>query len=250
VPAVADLVELAGALLPDEDVEAVAGAQPRGAARRDRLVLADDDVHHRVARQREIAHARARDRVALPDLVLEHLGTEAPDRAELRDRPRQGRLVRGGAQHARQRLDRRPLHERREQHREEDDVEELLAAGHAVDHRKGGEHDRHRAAQAGGREHRALPLRHSAHLRRDERGEGPGHDQDDERKHRPLEGDVRQAAGEDEQPQREEHPHLRDPREPLVERDHGQLRRDRRGAEREPGQVHREEAGAVQRSRR
>ena len=51
------------------------------------------------------------------------LGAQAPDRARLGERARQRGLVRGGAEPAGQRLEADPLDDRREEHREEDDVE-------------------------------------------------------------------------------------------------------------------------------
>src|SRR6185295_9135396 len=50
VPAISDLVELARALLADQDVDAVAGAQSGRATGRDRLVVAHDHVDDGVAR--------------------------------------------------------------------------------------------------------------------------------------------------------------------------------------------------------
>ena len=50
---------------------------------------------------------------------------------------------------ARERLERGALDQRRGEHDEEDDVEERCRVLDALDHREGGEHDRHRAAQPG-----------------------------------------------------------------------------------------------------
>ena len=52
------------------------------------------------------------------------------------------------AERARERLERGALDQRRDDHDEEDDVEEQVAGWEPVDHREGREHDRDRAAQA------------------------------------------------------------------------------------------------------
>ena len=91
---------------------------------------------------------RPRSRRRRPDRVLDHLGAEAAHRARLDER--------GGSAGSSVVTPRRrasgsnvePCSERREQHREEDDVEELDAPGDVLDHREGGEHHRHGAAQA------------------------------------------------------------------------------------------------------
>jgi hypothetical protein len=228
-------------------VETVAGLEARRAARRDRLVAAHDDVDHRLARQAEVAHARPRHRVVGRDLVLEHLGAEAADRARLRQRPGQGRLARRRAQEARERLERRPLDEGREEHGEEDDVEELRGLGDTGDDRERGQDDRHRPAQPGAREDGALGPREARPRRGQRHGDRPGDEDEDEGQDRPAHGDVVEAAGEDEQPEGDEHRDLGDPRHALVEGRDGLLRGHPDGAEDEAGQVDGEEARAVQR---
>ena len=75
-----------GDLAADEHEQPVAGLQPRRAARQQRLVAADDQRDERVARQPEVAQARARRRVARADHVLDHVGAELAHGADLEDR--------------------------------------------------------------------------------------------------------------------------------------------------------------------
>ena len=115
-----------------------------------------------------------------------------------------------------------------------------------VDDREGGEDHGHGAAQAGARQHGALGPR-EAHRQGRHRDRDRARDEDEhEREHGPAQGHVVQAAREDEQPERDEHRHLADPREALMEGGHGLLGGDARRAERQPGEVDGEEARPVQ----
>ena len=143
-------------LLTDQQVKLVAGLQAGGAAGRNRPVGPDDHVDDRVPRESEVADGRPGDRVVGGDRILEHLGTETPDRPALGDRARQRGLARGQPQPPRQALERRALDERRDEHGEEHEVEVLDAAGDMVDHRERGQHDRDRAAQSGPAQQRPL----------------------------------------------------------------------------------------------
>ena len=140
-----------------------------------------------------------------------------------------------------------PCSERRDEHGEEDDVEQLAAPRHLGDHREGREHHRHRAAQPGPAEHDPLALADLRERGGGEDGQRPRDRRGDQREHGALEPDVVELVREHEQAEREEHPDLGDPREPLVERGDRLLGGDRGRAEREPGQVDGEEARAVQR---
>ena len=101
-----------------QDVEAVARAQARRAARRDRLVAAHDHVDHRVARQAEVAHrARRRSRRSA---AIGYSSTSAPRRrivpASTSGRGSAGWFVVIPSR-SREALERRALQQRREQRR-------------------------------------------------------------------------------------------------------------------------------------
>ena len=115
------------------------------------------------------------------------------------------------------------------------------------DDREGGEDHGHGAAQA----RRAESTTRSLHVKRagrvDDGDRDRARDEDEhEREHGPAHGDVVEPAGEDEQPERDEHRHLAHPRQALVEGGHRLLGGDARRAEREPGQVDGQEARSVQ----
>ena len=147
-----------------------------------------------------------------------------------------------------QRLEGRALQERRDEHGEEDDVEDLAAARHLGDHREGREHHRHRAAQPGPAEHDPLALAELRERGGGEDGQRPRDRRGDQREHGALERRCRRArCGNTSRPSVRNIADLGDPREPLVERGDRLLGGDRGRAEREPGEVHGEEARAVQR---
>ena len=85
------------------------------------------------------------------------LAAEAPDRPALDQGAGEGGLVRRQPEAARERLEARPLDQRRGDDHEEDDVEDLVAALDPGDHGEGREPDRDRAAQPRPAEHQALP---------------------------------------------------------------------------------------------
>jgi hypothetical protein len=118
---------------------------------------------------------------------------------------------------------------------------------HAVDQRERCKHDGYRAAQARPTEQNQLARREPVQGGRDERGERPGHEDEDQSECRSLEPDVAQLAREHEQAQRKEHRDLCDPREPVMEDGHRLLGGDAPGAEDQAGEVCGKEAGAVQR---
>ena len=133
-PALEQLRQLARDLAADEHEQPVARLQPGRAAREQRLVAAHDQRHERVARQSEVAQARARRRVAGTDHVLDHVGAQLAHGADLEDRGGAGRLVRRDPEPARDGVDRRALEHGREQDGEEDDVEERLGLRDVLDH--------------------------------------------------------------------------------------------------------------------
>ena len=98
-PPLLERLDLLRDLSAHEDVQAIAGADPRGAARGDRLVSSDDHADERVARQPEVAHVGADDGVVGTHRVLDGLGAEAADHPDLDDRLGRrrlgGRLERG-----------------------------------------------------------------------------------------------------------------------------------------------------------
>ena len=155
-PALARLLERAHRRLADEHVEAIARLEARRAARRQRLLVAHEHVDERVARQPEVAHAHADRRVALDERHLDDVGAELADLPDLDERGAQRRLARQRAELARDPGERRALQQRRDEHREERDVEELHGARDALDDRERREHDRHRAAQPRPAEHDPL----------------------------------------------------------------------------------------------
>ena len=150
----------------------------------------------------------------------------------------------------RQRRHRRALQQRRHQHREEHEIEELDAARDVVDHRERREHDRHAAAQARPPDQRALLQSQPRSDRRHERRQRPRDQRDHEREHRPAPQHVPQLTGEHEQAEREEHAELRDAGKALVERVQRAALAQTRGADHQRGDVHREEARAADRARR
>ena len=176
----------------------------------------------------QLAHAVADHGVVGRHRVLEHLRAQPPDRAGLGQRARQRGLVGGHAEALGQRLEGRALEQRGDHHREEDDVEEVAGHGHVVDHREGREHHRHRAAQAGPAEHRALlAARSESNAVPRKVASRARHEHQHEREHGALEPDVVELAREHEQPERQEHRDLRHPAQPLVEDRDGAPRRDR-----------------------
>ena len=90
------------------------------------------------------------------------------------------------------------------------------------DDREGGEHHGHGAAQPGA-PRAPRSLHGTAPARRDRHRDRARDEDEHEREHRPAQGHVVEPAGEDEQPERDEHRHLADPREALVEGGHGLL---------------------------
>ena len=241
------------ALRAHEHVQLVAGEQARRAARRDRLVAAHDHVDDRLARQAEVAHAaRRRSRRS------RRPGTRAPRRRAARIVPASA-SGRGSAGSLRrdpeplgERLERRALEQRRDQHGEEHDVEELVGcpATPAITGNV--------ASTTGTAPRRPGPPEDRAARRRvvgrapspATTASGRATNTTHEREHRALERRCRRAAlGNTSRPSDEEQRDLRDPREPLVEARDRPLRRDRGRAEREPGEVDGEEARAVERVR-
>ena len=187
-------------------------------------------------------------RVVGGDLVLQDLGAQPADRARLGQRARAARLgASSPPSRAATRSKLSALQERRDQHREEHDVEDHRRALHAGDHRERRQHDRDRAPQAGDREDHPLGPRVAEAERRHGDRKRPRDDDEDDRQHGALQRDVAQARREHQQPEREEHRHLRDPREPLVEHRHRLLGRDAGRAEAEPGDVGAAKPRAVQR---
>ena len=156
-PAPQQLAELDRGLLADDHVQLVAGLHDRRPARRDRPLPAHHHVEQRLARQPELAHGVADDRVALAHGELDHLRAEPVEQHGLHQRRRDRGLVGLHAEQPRHRLDRRALQHGREQHDEERDVEDRQPALDALRDREGGEHDRDRAAQARPAEHEPLP---------------------------------------------------------------------------------------------
>ena len=127
------------------------------------------------------------------------------------------RLVRRDPEPRREPLERRALQQRGDQHGEEHDVEELPRPVDALDDGEGREDDRHRAAQARPPERDALVEREAHPDRAREGRDRPGDEHEDEREDDPLEPHAAEVRREHEQAQDEEHPELRDPREPVVE---------------------------------
>ena len=125
-PAPHQLAELDRDLLADEHVQLVAVLDDRRPARRDRALAADDHVQQRLARQPELAHRVADDRVVGAHRELHRLGAEPVQQHRLDQRRRDRGLVGGDAQPARDRLDRQPLQHGREQHDEERDLEDQV----------------------------------------------------------------------------------------------------------------------------
>src|SRR4051812_36592679 len=104
-------------------MQAVPGLDPHGPVGRYRLTPADDDVHGRLRREPEMGDLAADHAVDRADRVLDDLRTEAPDRAAVAEHARPHRLAACDAQRAREWLERRALHERRDHDDDEDDVE-------------------------------------------------------------------------------------------------------------------------------
>ena len=232
-------------------MQPVAGLDLGRAARQERLVAADDHVHERVARQVQLAHHVARDRVALAARELHHLGAQPADRADLHQRPRHRGLVGGQPQRARQPLERDALDERRGEHDEEDDVEE--SSRRAGRPRSPGRSRARSGPRRAGRPSRAAPTR-AGRSRTASVADEVATGRATNIEHRASSGPRRQvspnSAREHEQAEHEEHRDLADPGEAVVEVDDGPPRRDLRAAQHEAGDVDREEAGAVQRRRR
>ena len=158
-----------------------------------------------------------------------------------------GRLVAGHPQSARERLERRALEQRRDQHDEEDEVEEPVGAGDALDDREGGEHHRQRAAQAGPADQRDLAERVAARRAcASHAATGRATNSSTAVRISPSERHVAELAREDEQPERQEQGDLRHPGHPGVEVLDRALARDARASQRQSGQVDGQEAGAVQ----
>ncbi len=147
-------------------------------------------------------------------------------------------------------LDRRPLHDRRDEHREEHEVEEADAPAHAVDHGQRRQHDRHPAPQARPGDERALAGGQPPAHRRHPGAERARGEHDEQREHRAAQRHAPEAAREHEQAEGEEHPELGDRREAAMEGGDGLSLGQLRVAEREPGDVDREEAGALERAGR
>ena len=179
---------------------------------------------------------------------LDDLGAEPAEQDGLHQRRRDRGLVGGHAEQPRHRLDRAALDDRREQHDEERDVEvehpRFLAQ---FGDREGREHDRGAAPQAGPAQHETLAQIEPGTQREQDRRRRPRDRGGDDGDRGSLRSDLQELAREDEQPESEEESELRHPGEALVEGDDRAPRRRRGRAEHEPGQVDRQEAGAVQR---
>ena len=179
-----------------------------------------------------------------------------PRRRDPRDaaKPSQGggprRFGARGNRHAEpvgERLERGPLQEGRQQHREEHDVEEVQALRDGGDHRKRRQDDRDGAPQARPGEHDAL-----AHVEircgsRRKGRDGTREKHQHQRENGSLEGDTPQLRGKYEETQHQEHRHLGQTRQPLVEDRHGPLGWQGRAAKGQARQVDAEEAGAIER---
>ena len=113
-PALEQVLHLLGDLLAHQHVQAVVCLDPRRAAWQQRLLPANDHAEQRVARQPQLAHAAAGDRVVLAHRELDHLGASRRIGSGLGQRPRQRGLARRHAELPRQPLERRALQQRRE----------------------------------------------------------------------------------------------------------------------------------------
>ena len=154
------VAELDRDLLADEHVQLVAGLDDRRAARRDRAVAAHDHVQQRLAREPELAHRVAHDRVAVAHRELHRLRAQPVQQHRLDQRCRDRRLVGGHAQPAA-----RPARSSAPCSIVESSTTKNATwkirspVRDALGHREGGEHDRRRAAQARPAEHQPLGQR-------------------------------------------------------------------------------------------
>ena len=246
-PARDQLAQLGRRLLADEHVQPVSARHARRPARQDGLALAHDHVDECLAGQLELAGPQPDDGVVVVDRVFDHLGAEPADRAGLGDRAGEGRNLGRQPEPARERLEGRSLQERREQHGEEDDVQELEPLPDPRIHREQREHDRHGAAQPSPAEHGPLREREALEGGGGEGGQRAGNERDHEREHRALQRHVQHVAREDQEPEGEEHRELRHPGEAHVEGRDGLLGGNVRAPERQPDQVDGEEARPLDR---
>ena len=244
--------QLARDLAAHEHEQPVALLEPGRAARQQRLVAAHDQRDERVARQPEVAQPRARRGVARAGSTC---STTSPPssrtRADLEDPRRLRRLVGRHAEPPRHRLDRRALEQRREQHREEHDVEELLAVRRR--RRSRGTSRARPAPRRAGPPSRAAPSLRSVEAaadRRERRASGRATNTTTSASSVPSTATSPSCGREDEQAEREEHRRAARPRPALVERRDRPPRRDVRRSEREARQVDGEEARSRRASRR
>ena len=184
----------------------------------------------------------AGDRVVAGDLELDEVEWAAFLDLERLAHRRRVRLEQ--PERARDPLQRRPLQERGDEHDEEDGVEDRLALGHVLGEHERPEHDRHGAAEPGPAEEGALPVVEVAEGGRDHDRGGADHEDEEEREHEPGHHHGRQVAREDEQAEDDEHRHLREEGEVLVEVDELAAVARRRAADGEPDEVDGEEAAA------
>ena len=139
----------------------------------------------------------------------------------------------------------RSLDERRDHDDEEDGVEDGLAVLHVLGEDDRPEHDRDGAAQPGPAQQRPLAGVEAAPGRRDPDCHRPDQEHEQCRERQPGESDGTEIAGEDEQPEHDEHHHLRDEGEPFVELDQIPAEPRRGAAHGEPDQVDGQEAAAA-----
>jgi hypothetical protein len=183
----------------------------------DRLVLADDDVEQRLARQRQLAHVAPAAGVARAHLELDHLRPEPADRDGIGERGGQRRLLRGDAQAPATASNVVPCSSVEMSTAKNTTLKKTGSAAGPSSTGNVARTDGHAAAQAGPRQRGALGHGEARPERADRHAERAREDEQHARDEQRVERVLRQLGGEDEQPEDEEEHELGHPRQPVVD---------------------------------
>ncbi len=139
-----------------------------------------------------------------------------------------------------------PLEQCRHEDHEEDGIEDRLALGDVLGEDERAEHDRHGASEPCPAEKGALAVREGTERRRQHDGDGADHEREQESGDETGHHHRGQIAREDEQAEDDEHRHLGEEGEVLVEVHELAAVAGRRAADRQPDEVDGEEAAAAE----